>query len=92
MVFDNKNISPEVFAQLFADYGEILTTVEVAEVLRMPTLHVAAWLREGTIRGFQLRRQWRIVKRELCEDLAAMSNRGELDDPDESDDAPTRRH
>lgn len=86
MVFDNRVQSVSHFEALFADYGEVLKVSDVSEVLLMPPRAIQSWLRNGDVRGFQLRRQWRFVKHDLCEDLVVLAARNDPED-DDGDDA-----
>lgn len=63
-------------AQALQEFGEILTVQEVATALRMREDTITNWLANGQLRGFQIGRAWRVVKRDLLEDIAARYNTG----------------
>lgn len=59
---------------VLADLGEILSTEQVADTLRMTSTTIVNFLANGSLRGFQLGRGWRIVKGELLQDVARHYN------------------
>lgn len=60
---------------LFADYGEILTTQDVAKVLGATPQTITNYINDGSYRAFRMgERSWRIVKEDLIEDIARTYN------------------
>jgi excisionase family DNA binding protein len=59
---------------------ETYTTDEVAKILSVKAATVRAWLREGTLKGFQVGRGYRVSKTELKEFWRARGG-GELFEP-----------
>lgn len=60
---------------LFADTPDTLSPSDVSRKLNVTTRTVYSWLREGTIRGYQIGSTWFIMTSDLKEHLRAGANK-----------------
>lgn len=61
-------------AQLFVGRGEILKPKDIADVLGYSEETVKTWISSGSLRGFRIGREWRVVTADFLEDMAARSS------------------
>lgn len=59
---------------LFADLPDALSPSDVSKHLGVTTRTVYSWLKEGTIRGYQIGSTWFIFKADLVSHLRAGAN------------------
>ncbi|MDU0327226.1 helix-turn-helix domain-containing protein [Microbacterium sp. KSW2-21] len=64
---------------LFADAPDTLSPTDISKKLRVTTRTVYSWLKEGTIRGYQIGSTWFIMKADLIEHLRAGTNKSHGD-------------
>lgn len=70
-------IERDPYASMLSEYGDILTTQEVAEILQISEQNVRAEMQAGTIPAFKFRHLWRVLKIEFIEYLKGASKQNE---------------
>lgn len=60
--------------RLLADCPAVMTPEEVADILRMDKKALYRWLSDGTLPGFKLVGQWRILRDDLAQWLKSGAN------------------